>query len=103
MAAHTINLAIPSLSSEDYAAFCRLCIGLPPTHSEWQLNQRQYHRRHRRSGHELVPVPIGLTEFQEYCVREHCSPTADALYCLAEDKESRDLKDNGIGNSNMHD
>ena len=88
MATQTISLPVPSLLSEDYLEFCRVCIGLPPTYAEWQLNQRQYHRRHRRSGHKLIPVPIGPGEFAEYCVREQCSLTADALYCLAQEKQT---------------
>jgi len=86
VAAQLINIAVPSLSAEDYLEFCRVCAGLPPIYAEWQFNQRQYHGHQRRSGYQLISIPIGPVEFMEYCAREHCSLTTDALYCLAQEK-----------------
>ena len=84
--AQPVNIAVPLLCAEDYPQFCRACAGLPPTYAEWQFNQRQYHRRHRRSGNKLVSMPIDPAALEEYCAREHCSATADALYCVAHEK-----------------
>jgi hypothetical protein len=85
-AAQTINIAVPILSVGDYLQFCRICAGLTPAHAEWRFNQRQYHRHHRRSSYRRISIPIELAGFEEYCAREHCSSTTDALYCLAQEK-----------------
>jgi hypothetical protein len=81
-----IQVRIPQLSATDYPEFHRICVGLPPTHAEWQLNQQRYHRRHGFHGQKLVRVPINPLEVKEYALREGCSLTADALYCVAKEK-----------------
>ena len=81
-----IQVRIPKLSATDYPEFHRICIGLPPTHAEWKLNQQRYHRKHRSGGQKLVRVPINASEVEEYARREGCSLTADTLYCVAKKK-----------------
>ena len=80
------SLPIPQLSVANYPEFRRICRGLPSTHAKWQFNQRRYHQRHHASDHEIVSIPISPSEIEEYCKREVCSPTTDALYCLANEK-----------------
>jgi hypothetical protein len=77
---------IPWLSAADYPEFQRTCRGLPPTHLEWEFNQQNYHQNHGTGSHEIVPIPIELSEFEEYCQRKNWSPTTDALYGLATEK-----------------
>jgi hypothetical protein len=80
------RLPIPEISGTDYPEFRRICRGLPPTHAEWQSHQRHYHRRDRANGHETVFIAISPAEVENYCEREACSVTTDALYCLAQEK-----------------
>jgi hypothetical protein len=81
-----ISLPIPELSADDYPEFRRICRGLPPTHAEWQCHQGHYHQRDQANGHELVFIAISPAEVEDYCKREACSATTDALYCLAQEK-----------------
>ena len=86
---HRMTTPIPQLSADDYPVFQHTCLGLPPTHAEWEFNQRRYHQKHEASGQEIISIPIAPFEFEEYCRRETSVPTADALYGLAAEKFSR--------------
>ena len=81
-----VEIPIPALASEDYAEFRRICIGLPPTHEEWCTNQRQWHQNNLAAGRKVVTIPVVPAEVERYCQREECSATADALYCVAQEK-----------------
>jgi hypothetical protein len=80
------RLPIPKISAADYPEFHRICLGLPPTHAEWEYHQRRYHQRDRVNGHEIVSITISPAEVEDYGEREACSATTDALYCLAQEK-----------------
>ena len=81
-----VGLPIPQISAADYPEFHRICLGFPPTHAEWECHQRHYHRRDQANGHEIVFIAISPAEIEEYCKREGCSATTDALYCLSHEK-----------------
>lgn len=97
MAAQTINLAIPSFhpKTKPHSVVCVLA-SHPHMQSSSSISA-QYHRRHRRSGHKLVPLLIGLTKFQGYCVRDtaHRLPTRSTA--LPKKKRLRSEPENKIG------
>lgn len=89
MAPDLVEIPIPALAPEDYAEFRRICIGLPPTHEEWCVNQRRYHQNDLAAGRKVVSILVVPAEVEAYCQRHECSATADALYCVAQEKASR--------------